>query len=489
MRRLLPLCAVRAALALPAPASAIVNGEAAAQGEFPSHGLLLADNNEFPGFDRFCGGTLIGSRQFLTAANCVADGAVALPVGKLVVRLGNIARNASSPDAYGVTNIELAPGYKAAPFPANDAAVLTLDRVADYEPTRVLDAGETDLWDAGAVGTIVGWGGSARPTTSRRTCARPTCRSPTPRAASTATAPPATCSTRPRCCARPTRRTRPSARRATAARATRAARCSSATRTSCPRSPASSRGCAAPAAGTPRVRRSLTRLGDGALNTWVHSRTPEADFTLSHQPRAGEPVTLENDLAAPGGRELLHDLPLGSRQRRALRRRHRRDDLAHLPPGRAGGRRARGVTPGGDKASIYYAFEVEPAPVVAPPPGGGTPTTPATPPTVGAPTATPLATILVNGRPKVRNRRFAIRVRFAADAPRGTAVIEVYRGNRRIGIARTKVARGATKRVRVKLTPQGRRMLRRAETKRLKIRVRVRVGREILRTKRLTIRR
>jgi hypothetical protein len=68
-------------------------------------------------------------------------------------------------------------------------------------------------------------------------------------------------------------------------------------------------------------------------------------------------------------------------------------------------------------------------------------------------------------------------------------VIEVYRGSRRIGIARTKVARGATKRVRVKLTPQGRRMLRRAKTKRLKIRVRVRVGRDVLRTKRVTIRR
>ena len=89
----------------------------------------------------------------------------------------------------------------------------------------------------------------------------------------------------------------------------------------------------------------------------------------------------------------------------------------------------------------------------------------------------------------MRRGRFALRVRFADAAPAGTAVIEVYRGSRRIGIARTKVAPGATKRVRVKLTPQGRRLLRRADSRRLRIRVRVRVGRQILRTKRVTIRR
>ena len=41
----------------------------------------------------------------------------------------------------------------------------------------------------------------------------------------------------------------------------------------------------------------------------------------------------------------------------------------------------------------------------------------------------------------------------------------------------------------MKLTPTGRRILRRADSKRLKIRVRVRVGRKLLRTKQLTIRR
>ena len=80
-------------------------------------------------------------------------------------------------------------------------------------------------------------------------------------------------------------------------------------------------------------------------------------------------------------------------------------------------------------------------------------------------------------------------MRFARTAPRGTALIEVYRGTRRIGIARTRVRRGATKRVNVKLTPTGRRLLRRAASRRMRVRVRVRVGRRVLTTRRLTIQR
>ncbi len=125
-----------------------------------------------------------------------------------------------------------------------------------------------------------------------------------------------------------------------------------------------------------------------------------------------------------------------------------------------------------------------------------TPTPPAQPPASAprpAPVTTaasgPLATILVSGRPRVRHRRFAIRVRFARTAPAKTAVIEVIRNRRVIGIARTKVLSGGTKRVRVKLTPRGRRLLSRSRTHRLTLTVRVRVGRQVLRSKRVTIRR
>jgi hypothetical protein len=89
----------------------------------------------------------------------------------------------------------------------------------------------------------------------------------------------------------------------------------------------------------------------------------------------------------------------------------------------------------------------------------------------------------------VSRGHFRVRVKFAKTAPRGTAVVEAFRGKRLIGIGRTRVKRGATKRVSVKLTTTGKRLLRRSATKRLKLRVRVRVGRRVLRSKTLTIRR
>ena len=69
------------------------------------------------------------------------------------------------------------------------------------------------------------------------------------------------------------------------------------------------------------------------------------------------------------------------------------------------------------------------------------------------------------------------------------AVIEVIRTRRVIGIARARVLRGGTKRIRVKLTPSGRRQLVRSRSGRLTLKVRVRVGRRVLRSKTLTVRR
>ena len=80
-------------------------------------------------------------------------------------------------------------------------------------------------------------------------------------------------------------------------------------------------------------------------------------------------------------------------------------------------------------------------------------------------------------------------MRFARTAPAGVAVVEVFRGKSRIGIARGRVRRGGTRRISVKLTPTGRRLLARSASKRLQVRVRVRVGRSVLRSKTLTVRR
>ena len=112
------------------------------------------------------------------------------------------------------------------------------------------------------------------------------------------------------------------------------------------------------------------------------------------------------------------------------------------------------------------------------------------PPITSAPASTgPVARILTSGRPRVRAGRFRLRIRFAATAPAGKATIEVFRGSRKIGTATTRVRRGGSKRVTVKLNKRGRRLLRNSESGRLRVRVRVRVGKRVLRTTNLTIRR
>ncbi len=487
MRRPVLLAAAALALALPAPASAIVNGVEAQQGEFPAQGVLRIDTDANPGFDAFCGGTLIGSRQFLTAARCVTDDfSDTLPEANLLVRLGSVDRAPDSPDDYSVTKIDLAPGYDNTPPPVNDAAVLTLDHVADYVPTRVVDSRDSGLWTVGTLATVLGWGristSGIRPEILRKVDV------PIVDDARCTTAYGAQFKSATMLCAADPLGTP-----------------ASSAHDSCeddwggpllvPDGPlvalagvVSWRGADC---GNPAHPGVYTQLGDGPLNTWVHDETPEANFGFDPdtQPQATVPFTLFSTSTHPEGAgyytQIKWDLDNDGAFDDAT---GRRVTLTIPSPGPAivgiqASKPATGSTPRGDTASAYFQFDVRDAPGGAPP----VPTSPAVAKNVPA-KAAPLATILAAKRPKVKRGRFPIRIRFAKAAPRGTAVIEVYRGTRRIGIARTKVKRGATKRVRVKLTPTGRRILRRAKSHRLKIRVRVRVGRQVLRTKRLTIR-
>jgi hypothetical protein len=477
------------ALALPAPALAIVNGNPAVQGEFPAQGVLYVDNDEILGPDRRCGGSLIGSRQFLTAADCVTDGSDELPVGKLLVRLGNVNRNAPDQDDYGVTAVDLAPEYTDVPQPTNDVAVLTLDRVAGYSPVRVVDAAETDRWSAGTLATVLGWGRIA----AGDNFATILQKVDVPIAAD------ARCSTAYAAAYKPALMVCAADAEGTS---------SSTARDFCQGDEGGpllvpdgtpvgavagvvswhgTTACADPA-----HPGAYTQLGDGDLNTWVHSKTPEADwdFVVDRQPQATVPFEIESTSRHPEGDDYFTTFRWDLDQNGTFGDRvGERIKLTIASPGEAVvGLEA--SKPGGDTATVYYAFDVLDAPAGSPPPAAGTPapapTPPATTPRNGN---AKLATILISGRPKVKNRRFRIRVRFAQGAPRGTAVIEIYKGKRRIGIARTKVKRGWTKRVTVKLTPQGRRILRRAANRRLKIRVRVRVGSRVLRSKNATIRR
>jgi secreted trypsin-like serine protease len=160
-RSLLPVAALLAlSLLAPAPAPAIVHGQPVADDSiYPAQGVLRIDTDDtVAGYEAFCGGTLIGSRQFLTAARCTRDEfGDELPQGNFLVQLGDIERAPATPDAYDVAKIEVAPGFAYA-TKQNDVAVLTLDHVANYEPMRVVDSNETGLWVPGTVARILGWG-------------------------------------------------------------------------------------------------------------------------------------------------------------------------------------------------------------------------------------------------------------------------------------------------------------------------------------------
>ena len=125
--------------------------------------------------------------------------------------------------------------------------------------------------------------------------------------------------------------------------------------------------------------------------------------------------------------------------------------------------------------------------VASPPPPPPPVVAPA--PIAPQPPAERSARILASGKPLVTHGRFHIRVNFTADAPTGTAIIEVFRGKKKIGTAKTTVRRNGSKRVTVKLSKAGRKLLRRSKSKRLKVTVRVRVKRHVLQTRKLTIRR
>ena len=155
---LLALCLVAPAAAAPAPR--IVNGDEATDGEYPAQGYLGVNTDGDPQDERFCGGTLVGSRQFLTAARCVVNDISGIPLvpSSFTVRLGAVDLADQPPDEYEVVVNGVHEAYVKATG-VNDVALLTLMRPADYEPTRVVDDDSDDgLWAPGTVARVLGWG-------------------------------------------------------------------------------------------------------------------------------------------------------------------------------------------------------------------------------------------------------------------------------------------------------------------------------------------
>jgi trypsin len=459
----------------------IINGEPADQGEYPAQGFLELDT---PDGTFVCGGTLISNRYFLTAAHCATEEDTTTPLDETAfhVTLAKVDKNEFVPsDRYSVSHSEVDPSFDyigpSNDIPTNDAAILTLATPAppSLEPLRMVETGETGLWSPGKTATIIGWGTTEAgglsddllealvPLQSDADCADAWGSSQI--------------SALTMVCAGGGDRDTCGGDSGGPLMVSDGAFLVLAGLTSW-----GANDCATP--GLPGV---YTRLGASGLNEFVRNQVPMARATVSDAtPDTGQAVTFSVTTTHPGipaftGLAWDFDSDGVTDAQGA--------NPTHTYP--AAGQFVARVTATGsgpDTAVAKVAVRVsQPPAVVTPTPVPVVITPPAT--TEPTPRAQ-LATILSLSKPKVSRRgRFKLRINFAEDAPAGTAVIEVFKGKKKIGSARVGVRRGGSRQVTVKLTKAGKKLLRKSKTKRLKVKVQVRVKRQVLRSKTLTLRR
>jgi hypothetical protein len=228
-----------------------------------------------------------------------------------------------------------------------------------------------------------------------------------------------------------------------------------------------------------------TRLGAPVLNKWVRDRVPMARATVSDTtPEPGQAVTFTGTTQnASLNPVTFTDLAWDFDSDGTIDAHGANPSHAYGTAGTYFARLTASTTEA-DTAVAKVRVDVASPPPPAPP---VVTTAPIQPQPAGKPR--PRAHVVASGKPQVKHGRFHIRVNFAADAPRGTAIIEVFHGRKKIATAKTTVRRDGSKRVSVKLSKAGRKLLRRSKSKRLKVTVRVRVKHDVLQTRKLTLRR
>jgi secreted trypsin-like serine protease len=445
----------------------IINGHPASAGEYPAQGVL----SQTP-FGFICGGTLISNRYFLTAAHCVTDqntGAV-LPASQFSVRLGNTDRDAGQQFTFSALDRNSAFNPDTLD---NDTALFTLSSPAPAadEPIRLVTTGENPLWSAGRQATLIGWGNTESGNDSQvllETTAP--MRSDLDCGNAYGTGAGGFHSATMVCAGDGSTDT-----------------CQGDSGGPMMVSDGSflilagvtSWGIGCAEAAHPGV---YTRLGAATINEWVRDRVPMARATVSNtSPQPNQAVTFtgstQNAALHPVTfTDLAWSFGDGTATVHAASPSH-----AYAAAGSYTARLT-ATTTGPDTAVAKVRVNVASPPPPPPPVVAPAPIAPQ-PPAKGS------ARILASGKPLVRHGRFHIRVNFTADAPKGTAIIEVFRGKKKIATAKTTVRRNGSKRVTVKLSKAGRKLLRQSKSKRLKVTVRVRVKRQVLQTRKLTIRR
>jgi secreted trypsin-like serine protease len=168
IRTLLATLAI--ALGVAAPAGAVVGGQDAAPGEFPSIAHIVIDR----AFQ--CTGTLVTPNHVITAAHCssLAPGGIAnVPIGQpgqlIELSIGTYATPSSSltggyktdGEKHVAKSVAVNPGWAGIGSVSHDVAVVTLDTASAKTPVKIASAEERSLWSVGTPATIAGFGVTA----------------------------------------------------------------------------------------------------------------------------------------------------------------------------------------------------------------------------------------------------------------------------------------------------------------------------------------